>query len=64
MLVKRGVRDTPNVVQIGFMRTDVKPWAMDYAEAVAGSPAVRRKARIDMPACGATRRQCGSRSSA
>lgn len=49
MLTKRGVRDTPNVVQIGFMRTDVKPWAMDYAEAVYGSPAVRRKARIDMP---------------
>lgn len=49
MLMKRGVRDTPNVVQVGFMRTDVKPWAMDYAEAVAGSPAVRRKTRIDMP---------------
>lgn len=45
---KRGVRDTPNVVEVGYMRTDVKPWAMAYASADT-SPAVRRKARIDMP---------------
>lgn len=47
-LFKRGVRDTPTVVEIGYTRTDVKPWAAGYAEATTGA-GVRRKARIDMP---------------
>lgn len=47
-LFKRGVRDAPTVVEIGYTRTDVKPWAAGYAEATTGA-GVRRKARIDMP---------------
>jgi hypothetical protein len=47
-LSKRGIKDTPNVVEIGYMKTDIKPWAMSYVEANT-SPTIRRKARIDMP---------------
>lgn len=47
-LSKRGVRNLPNVVDIGYMKTDVKPWAMDYATADT-SPTIRRKTRVDMP---------------
>lgn len=47
-LFKRGVRDRPTVVQIGYTRTDVVPWTTGYAEATTGS-SIRRIARIDMP---------------
>lgn len=47
-IFKRGIRNRPNVVEIGYFKTDVKPWAMDYAVADM-SPTTRRKARINMP---------------
>jgi hypothetical protein len=48
VLIKRGIRNRPNVVEIGYMKTDVRPWATDYAVADL-SPTTRRKARVDMP---------------
>lgn len=47
-LKKRGVRDTPTVVEIGYTRTDFSPWGTGYAEAATGST-IRRKARIEFP---------------
>lgn len=47
-LRKRGVMDSPTVVEVSFTRTDVTPWAIGYAEATTGS-ALRRKAKVAMP---------------
>lgn len=47
-LKKRGVMDTPTVVEIGYTRTDVTPWTTGFAEATTGA-ARQRKARVDMP---------------
>lgn len=47
-LKKRGVRDTPTVVEIGYTKTDASPWATGYAEAATGAT-IRSKARIELP---------------
>lgn len=47
-LRKRGVMDSPTVVQVSFTRTDVTPWAVGYAEADTGST-LRRTAKVAMP---------------
>ncbi|MBL0142667.1 MAG: hypothetical protein IPP91_11340 [Betaproteobacteria bacterium] len=47
-LINRGLQDRANVVEIGFMRTDVTPWVMDFATA-DNAPSVRYKSRVDLP---------------
>lgn len=49
-LKRAGVKDTPNVVQIGYTDTSVTPWRYAIAEAqVTPAPTDRRVTRIDMP---------------
>jgi hypothetical protein len=48
-LTRRGRSKRPNVVEIGWTRTDVTPWASDYWPEDYNAPAVRRKTRIPLP---------------
>jgi hypothetical protein len=47
-LTKRGVRDVPTVVEIGYTRTDTVPWSTGYVEA-ATAVVLRKKSRIEFP---------------